>query len=421
MTIESIKRSLAGFRKSLPSRAQIYVAGCSGEPTLVAQAFKSAPDLAEATTFCGIWIPGVNHTDWAGLSDTSEAKSIFVSPSLRRSFEAGRTHFLPLSYTQSTAWLASAALDGGIVMTTPPDVNGMVSLGVSADFSDLILTRATIPILGVINHAMKAPLNGLKVPLSRFASTVEIDHPLVEVEEADLPDSFEQIGRYIAELCSDGDTLQFGLGNVQQSALKALRDHKHLRIHAGMISTPLIDLLDRDALSEDYGAITTGVAIGTQALYNRVVHEDRIVFAPVSYTHAVSTLSALPNFKAINSCIEVDLFGQANAEFINGRQVSGTGGLVDFLRGAREAENGRGIVALASSAKNGTISRIVPRLPRDATSIARADIDTVVTEHGIAVLKHKTIEQRAKALIEIAHPKFRDDLAAQWSEIRKSL
>ncbi|MEL7454573.1 MAG: acetyl-CoA hydrolase/transferase C-terminal domain-containing protein, partial [Pseudomonadota bacterium] len=200
---------------------------------------------------------------------------------------------------------------------------------------------------------------------------------------------------------------------------KALRGHQDLRIHAGMISTPLTELLDSEAVAADYGAITAGVAIGTSEFYDRVVVEDRILFAPVTYTHAISTLSELPNFKAINSCLEVDLFGQANAEFIKRRQISGTGGLVDFLRGAAVSESGRGILALAATAKQGTISRIVPRLPQNATSIARADVDTIVTEHGVAELKHKTIEQRAEALIAIADPRFREMLSAAWKDMRK--
>ena len=417
----SLQTPLESYRRSLPRKARIYVAGCSGEPLAIVDAFQQARALAKGVTFCGIWIPGVNQTDWATLSETSEAESIFISPALRASFEADRTHFLPLSYTQSTDWLSEVPIDGGIIMVTPPDEDGHVSLGVSADFSGLILERDSIPLMAVINHAMAAPKHGRKVPLSRFAFVTETDHRLVQIPEAELPTTFEQIGQHIANLCADGDTLQFGLGNVQQAVLRALQDHRDLKIHAGMVSNPLVDLLDHGALRSAHGAVTTGVAIGTDALYERVVREDRIVFAPVTHTHAISTLSALPNFKAINSCLEVDLFGQANAEFINGRQISGTGGLVDFLRGAREAENGRGILALASTARKGTISRIVPRLPPDATSISRADVDTVVTEHGVAVLKHKTIEQRAMALIEIADPAFRDALAAQWGEMRKGL
>ncbi len=421
MTLELIIDALTRFRKSLPQKARVYVAGCSGEPLTAVEVFKRTPALADGVTFCGIWIPGVNATDWASLSATSQAESIFISPALRPSFDAGHTHFLPLSYTQSTAWLADAEIDGGIVMVSPPDETGHVSLGVSADFSGLMLERGEIPLLGIINHAMPAPKHGPKVALDRFAFVAETEHALVQVPEATLPTTLETIGGHIASLCSDGDTLQFGLGNVQQAVLKALQNHKNLRVHAGMVSNPLVDLLNAGALAEDYGAITAGVAIGTNRLYARVAEEERILFAPVTHTHAISTLAALPNFKAINSCIEVDLFGQANAEFINGRQVSGTGGLVDFLRGAGEAENGRGILALASTARKGSISRIVPRLPSDATSIARADVDTVVTEHGVAHLKHKTIEQRAQAIIEIADPHFRDHLAAQWGEIRKGL
>ena len=239
--------------------------------------------------------------------------------------------------------------------------------------------------------------------------------------ESELPQTFAKIGAHIAALCQDGDTLQFGLGNVQQAVLKALHNHRDLKVHAGMISTPLADLIDQGAIADGPGAVTTGVAIGTSDFYQRASAEKRIQYAPVSYTHAISTLAKLPNFKAINSCIEIDLFGQANAEFINGRQISGTGGLVDFLRGAAASPTGRGILALTSTARNGTISRIVPRLPRDATSISRADVDTVVTEHGAAELKYKSIDERAEALIEIADPSYRDHLQSEWREIRKSL
>lgn len=413
--------ALKKFRQSLPAQARLYVAGCSGEPLPVARAFEQMPDLASGLIFLGIWIPGVNQTDWASLHPSAHAESIFVSPALRPSFDTGRTRFRPLSYIQSTRWLSETPLDGGIVMVSPPDAAGMVSLGVSADFSPLIVERPDVPLLGIFNHAMKAPVHGPKFPLQRFEFVAETDDPLANVAEASLPGTFAAIGDRIAELCESGDTLQFGLGNVQQAALKALRNHRNLKIHAGMISTPLIDLLDQGAIHDERGAITTGVAIGTENLYDRAVAEDRITFAPVTHTHAISTLAKIPNIKAINSCIEIDLFGQANAEFINGRQVSGTGGLVDFLRGAAASPTGRGILALASSAKNGSVSRIVPRLPSDATSISRADVDTVVTEHGVADLKYKSLDERAKALIEIADPKFQDHLAAEWHAMRKGL
>ena len=421
MNVQPIPAALKAFRASLPETARVYVAGCSGDPLALVEAFRQNPALAAGVAFLGIWIPGVNTTDWAGLHPSSSAESIFVSPALRPSFDDGHTQLHPLSYTQSTRWLASTPLDGGIVMVTPPDDAGMVSLGVSADFSTLILERDDVPLFGLINHTMRAPIHGPKVPVERFQIIAETEHPLVQVQEAELPDTFAQIGAHIASLCDPGDTLQFGLGNVQQAVLKALRSHTDLRIHAGMISNPLVELLDSGAIDSDYGAVTTGVAIGTDSLYDRAVEDDRILFAPVTYTHAISTLAEIQNFKAINSCIEVDLFGQANAEFIRGRQISGTGGLVDFLRGAALSDGGRAVLALASTAKQGSISRIVPRLPANATSISRADVDTVVTQHGIAELKYKSIDERARALIEIADPAFREQLNADWYEIRKGL
>lgn len=421
MTTKILVDHLAAFRTALPEKARIYVAGCSGEPLAIRDAFMSRPDLAEGIEFFGIWIPGVNATDWANLSSNATAQSIFISSALRPSFEAGRTHFLPLNYSQSANWLSQTKMDGAIVMISPPNPAGQVSLGVSADFSPLILGRKDVPVFGLINTAMKAPLNGPTETIERFSVVAECDHPLVQVSERQLPATFEQIGQHIAAQCAPGDTLQFGLGNVQQAALKALRGHSDLKIHAGMVSTPLIELLDAGAIADQAGAITTGVAIGTDALYQRVVREDRIRFAPVSETHAIATLARLPRFKAINSCIEVDLFGQANAEFIDGRQISGTGGLVEFLRGAQVSPGGRGILALAATASKGSISRIVPRLPDDATSIARADVDTVITEFGVADLRYKSIDARAEALIGIAAPDFRDELAEHWRQIRKGL
>ena len=315
MTENSVSDALKRFRQDLPTKARVYVAGCSGEPLALVDALAQDPALAAGVPFLGIWIPGVNQTDWASYSASARAESIFVSPALRPSFEAGRTKFMPLSYVQSTRWLSNTALDGGIIMVTPPDANGEVSLGVSADFSTLISDRPDLPLLAVINHAMTPPMNGPKIALDRFKHIAEVDQALVQVPEASLPETFEVIGANIANLCASGDTLQFGLGNVQQAVLKALVGHQDLKIHAGMVSNPLVGLLDSGGIADQRNAIVTGVAIGTDALYQRVVREDRIQFAPVTHTHAISTLAGIENFKAINSCIEVDLFGQANAEF----------------------------------------------------------------------------------------------------------
>ena len=211
--------------------------------------------------------------------------------------------------------------------------------------------------------------------------------------------------------------LQFGIGNVQQAVLSAVSGLKGISIHSGIVSDPVADLLDTDETLK----VATGVAVGTRRLYDRLARERRVRFLPVSETHFISRLAAIPRFTAVNSVIEVDLFGQANAEFIGGRQVSGTGGLTDFLRGARASEGGVGITALLSTAQGGAVSRIVPRLPQVATSVTRADMDWVVTEHGAARLHGLDLETRAQALIGIADPAHQDALANAWDAMRRAM
>jgi acyl-CoA hydrolase len=183
-----------------------------------------------------------------------------------------------------------------------------------------------------------------------------------------------------------------------------------------MVTDPLIDLLDHDAVD----AVTTGVALGSPALHARVADDPRVRFRPVGDTHGIATLAVLPRFVAVNSAISVDLFGQINAEWVDGRQVSGAGGLIDFMRGAWASEGGVPIVALPAATKGDTISRVVPRLP-DPPSIGRADPVVVVTEHGTADLRGLSIEARAQALIAVAAPSHRDRLQADWSAMRRAM
>jgi acyl-CoA hydrolase len=402
------------------ARGRTYVAGCSGEPLSVAQAFRIAPDLAAGMTFHGVWIPGVNRTDWAGLHPAAKAETIFLSPDLRTSFEARRTAFRPLSYVQTARALAREASDAAFCVVSPPDEADQVSLGVSADFSEAALRLAGTRV-ALVNPHMPAPPNAPKLPLSWFDIVVEDDTPLLTVDDAALDPAFALIAGHIAEQIPDRATLQFGLGKVQAAILRALSAKRDLRIHSGMVSDPVLDLLDSPVLSREANAITTGVAIGSPRLYRMLAEDPRVRFAPVSMTHDLRTLADLPRFCAINSVIEVDLFGQANAEFLDGRQISGAGGLVDFLRGARYSEGGLAITALLSTAKAGTISRIVPRLSPDAVTIARGDMGLVVTEHGVADLRTADIDARARALITIAAPAHRAHLEASWDAMRSAM
>lgn len=417
MTFPTLSQAFSALRKQMPMTARLYVGGCSGDPLALSELIRNQPELAAGLTFVGVWIPGINRTDWAGLHPDAQAETIFLPPDFRASFDGGRTRILPMAYSQAWPWLCETPLDGAVVMVSPPDGNGTVSLGVSPDFAPAILARTDVPALAIINPHMPAPAHSVSVPLSRFVQVAEAGRPLVESIPGRLPPAFDVIAQHICGLIDEGDTLQFGLGNVQQAVLTALAGRRGLRIHSGMISGSIQGLMDGDPALP----VITGMAVGTSAFYARLASAPNVRFRPVSETHMLDKLAAISRFTAVNSLIEIDLLGQGNAEFIGGKQVSGLGGLTDFLRGAGLSPGGKGIVALASTAQKGAISRIVPRLPEGAVSLARTELDIVVTEHGIARLKGRDLDARAEALISIADHAHRATLAEEWARLRSRI
>lgn len=413
--------AIEALRRKSPERARIYAPGCSAEAQIFVDAFQRNPVLAAGLTFLGVWIPGVNKTDYAGLHDTARAETIFMAPPMRKSFDRGAVDLRPLSYVQAYQWLETTPLDAAIFQISAPDREGNCSLGVCADFAPAILSRDDVIKVAHINPNMPRPKKAPIANLDSFGITVDSGAPLLTYSPPAPPPVFDAISEHIAALVNDGDTLQFGLGNVQLAVLKAIGKKRNIRIHSGMISDPVLDAIDAGCISNKIGAVTTGVALGNEALYQRCALDTRFRFAPVCDTHAVSTLSAIENFIAINSVIEVDLLGQANAEYIGAQQVSGAGGLIDFLRGAHASRGGKPVIALASTAKKGAVSRIVPKLSAASVSVARADVGFVVTEHGAVDLRGKTLDERAQGLISIADPRHRSDLRSAWTSIRDAL
>ncbi len=413
--------ALRALRRRLPEGGRIYAPGCAGEALAFVEAMRAEPALADNATFLGVWIPGVNRVDYAQLHERARSELIFLSADVRASFERGAARLRPLSYTQAYEWLGRTPLDAAFIQVSPPDRDGRCSLGVSADFTPALNGREDIIRIAHINPLMPSPARSPRLSIDTFDIVVEAAHALLEYAPPALSPVFDAIAETIAARISDGDVLQFGLGNVQLAVLKALKGKRRLRIHSGMISDPVLDAVGAGVIAEGEGAITAGVALGSRALYDFAATDRRTVFAPVGHTHALKTLSGVENFTAINSVIEVDLFGQANAEYIGGRQVSGAGGLVDFLRGAAAAPGGKPIVALASAAKGGAVSRIVPRLNAASVSVARADMGLVVTEYGAADLRDLSVEERAKALIAIAHPDHRASLRKAWRAVREEI
>ena len=404
------------LRERLPEQARIYVPGVGAEPYALANAFARAPGLADGLSFFGVWIPGVNETDWSAIGGESRFETLFLGPALREGFEAGRIDFLPLTYTKAWRWLETSPVDAVMLQVGPPDANGDCSLSIASDFTPAIWRRAKLRV-AQINPAL-IPMRGAPtLPLSAFDAICELETPPRGYDAGELDANFTAIAEHITARIPDGAAVQFGLGKVQLAVLPALKDHKGLAIHSGMVSDPLLDILDGQTVD----LIRTGAVLGSPALAEQLSKDPRLMMTPVSLTHDGAILTALDRFFAVNSVIEVDLFGQANAEFVGGRQVSGGGGLVDFARGAQASSGGEAIFALNSTAKGGTISRIVPRLTAPATTLTRADVEVVITEHGAADLRGLSLEKKADALISIADPAFQGMLAQAWTDLRRSL
>lgn len=391
----------------------VFVEGASGEPSVLLDALAAAPEASAGVHYVGCLLPGVNRTDPASFHPDARLTSFFVFGDIAPSYQAGKVNFLPLHYSSIFAYLASLPIDLALIQVTRPDANGLCSLGPCVHFVPAILDHART-VVAEVNAAMPRPAHSVTVPYDRLDAVVETARPLVPLASDPPSQQTRRIAAHVAGLIEDGDTLQVGIGKLPAAILAALHDRRDLRLHGGMVTDEVVDLHAAGAL----GQMVCCTALGSR-VYDWTASRDDLRFAPVSHTHDARVLGRIERFTAINSVLAVDLLGQANAEVLRGRQVSGTGGLLDFVRGARLAPGGRSILALPSTAGGG-ISRIVPRLDEDhIVSLPRADADIVVTEHGMAHLRDLSVDQRANALIAIADPAARDALANAWDALRE--
>ena len=413
---QTIDRLLQEFRPG----AEVYIPGATGEPTLLRTALAADPERAREVRFTSCLVPGMNDFDYAGLHPTARMTTFMTPPAMRASFEAGRLRILPIAYSGIATYLGQrASFDLAVFHLAAPDADGLCSTGIASDFPTLVHPRAQRRI-ALVNHAMPAPPRGPRLRLSDFDAVIEIDHPVIEGREAPANDETARIARRIAELVPDGAAIQTGIGGAPAAALTCLTDHRGLVIRSGMVTDGYAALAKAGALDAD-GAHITGAAFGSASFYRDLVELDLATMADTNVTHGAASLAGVERFTSINGALELDLFGQVNSEWRGERLVSGVGGAPDFVRAAARSPGGRSIIALASTAAGGAISRIVPRLASPTVAINRADIDTVVTEHGAARLKDLSLDERAEALIAIADPAHQAVLAEAWGRMRAGL
>ena len=399
-----------------------FIQGGIGEPKVLLDALLAVPSAGDSVNFFSVMLPGINHYTPTKFHENATFNTFFVFDGLIESFQSGRTRFLPLHYSEIIPFIDQLpTIDTVLIQTSIPDDNGMCNLGPTVDFVPALLKRAKI-VIAEINKKMPIAVGGTAISYSSIDYAVKANHMLPDAGTYTTSIDVDSIATHVSQLIDDGDTLQFGIGNIPNAVLGKLENHRHLGIHSGMI-TGAVEILIKNRVftSEqktiDTGAHITGFALGSNEFYQWAANCAKMQFRPVSYTHDIRVLAALENFVSINSAVQVDLLGQVNVEMLNGKQISGTGGALDFVRGARLSKNGRSIIALPATAAKGTRSRIILRLDKKAViSVPRTDVDYVVTEYGAVRLAHKSTEERAIALISIAAPQFRAELFDQLNQ-----
>jgi acyl-CoA hydrolase len=330
--------------------------------------------------------------------------------SLRRLTKQGRVEVIGSTYSALPRLFADGGLpaDVGMVQVSPADADGRHSLGIGVDYmADAI--ESTPVLIAEINERMPVTSGGPRIPTARFAATVHTDRTLMEAPRG-LPDDVDDaIAAAVAELIEDGDTVQLGIGALPEAVMAKLGGHRGLGIHSGMISDGVLDLVERGVVTGEHkaidpGLVVTGAALGSSGLY-AVCADTPFRFRPTSYTHSPATLAVLGNLVSVNSAVEVDLLGQVNAEVRRGHYVGAVGGGPDFARAA-SATGARSIIALRSTSHgHSTIVRTVERV-----TTSRSDVDAVVTEHGVAWLRGCGEDERARRLVSVAAPQFREGL-----------
>jgi acyl-CoA hydrolase len=396
---------------------RVFVQGSAQTPTFLLKELAKGANRLNDIELVFITVYGDLEVDKPQYAGIFRLNSLFVSASVRNAVCEGRSDYVPVFLSDIPNLFSQNILpvDVALVQVSPPDKHGYCSLGLSVDIARSAVNNARYVIAQVNPNVPRTHGDGL-IHCSRFYAMVKCEDQLYESAPGKEETNEElRIGTYVASLVEDRSTLQTGIGTVPDAVLKSLTNHKDLGIHTEMCSDGIIDLIEREIITNKYKRIhpnkaVTAFAFGTRKLYDYVDDNPFFQFLDIDYVNDPNVICRNNKMVAINSAVEIDITGQVCSDSIGTYQFSGVGGQMDFIRGAAQSEGGKPVIALPSRTSNG-IARIVATLkPGAGVVTTRAHVHYVVTEYGIACLFGKNLRQRAKALINIAHPDDREAL-----------
>lgn len=410
--------------RQIKSHQRLFLTGnCSVPQKLLAALVDYAPNL-EDVEICHALTVGPADYVKPEMQGHLRVNTMFISSNIRKAVHEGRVDFTPVLLSEFPLLFKRKILpvDVALIHVSPPDEHGFCSFGIEVGLTKSVAESASM-IIAEVNQQMPRTLGDSFIHVSRLSYMVPTDYELPELPMADEGNAeiYEKIASYVAELIPDGATMQMGIGAIPDAVLKHLFTKKDLGIHTEMFSDGVIDLVEAGVLTNSRktlhpGKIIAGFILGTKRLYKWVDDNPLIELHPTEYVNDPFIIAQNERMVAINSAIEVDLTGQVCADSIGHRLFSGVGGQLDFIYGSSRSKGGVPIIALPSTAKD--FSRIVATLkPGAGVVTTRNHVHYVITEYGIADLYGKTIRQRAQALINIAHPKFREELTRQAKEL----
>lgn len=398
---------------------RVFVGSGAGEPQSLVEALSSRTDLSD-TEIVHILTLGVATYAEPRFGDRFRHNAYFIGPNVRQAVAEGRADYTPIFLSEIPALFRTGrvVIDAALISVSPPDEHGYCSYGVSTDIVKAA-TESAHWVIAEVNAQMPRALGDCFIHVRDIDFLVPSDRPILETQHGEPDELARRIARHIANLIEDGATLQLGIGTIPDAVLPYLSEFKNLGIHTEMFSDGLIPLIEKGVVTNSEktlhrGKIVATFVMGSRRLYDFVDNNPLIEFHPTEYVNDPFIIAQNEKMISINAAIEVDVTGQVCADSLGTLFYSGIGGQVDFTRGAARSKNGKPVIALPSTAENETVSRIVPQLkPGAGVVTSRGDVHYVVTEYGAAYLHGKTIRERALALIEIAHPKFRPWLFAE--------